>query len=557
MNKVVLRRLSVRDIVLIDRLDLDFEPGLTVLTGETGAGKSILLDALGLALGARAQAGLVRSGAAQGSAAAQFDVPPGHPARRLLEEQDLGSPDEPIVLRRVVGADGRSRAYACDSPVSAGLLSELGSLLVEVHGQHDERGLLAASGHRAILDTFGALDPLVAEVGQAWRSREAARQALAEATRRRDEAMADQDYLRHIAAELEALSPQPGEEDELAAERTLLSGAERLAEDVADVVTTLEQGGGPDVRLRAALRKLERVAERAQGRLDETLAALERAASEAAEAIAALEAAQGAIRVDPRRLEIVEERLFALRAAARKHNIRPDELPDFTARTLAQVAALEGVEDQLKDLARTLSQAELRYAELAGELTGRRRQAATRLDRAVESELESLKLGRARFRTAVAPLAEGGEAGADRVAFEISTNPGAPFGALIRIASGGELSRFILALKVALAGVRSAATMVFDEVDRGVGGAVAAAVGDRLGALAGDAQVLVVTHSPQVAARGDHHLHIAKSDTAEGTRTRVVPLDHDAREEEIARMLAGAEVTDAARAAARSLRGGG
>ena len=552
----MLRHLAVRDIVLIDRLDLDFGPGLSVLTGETGAGKSILLDALGLALGGRADSGLVRHGAEQGSVTAEFSVPTDHPAQALLAEQGIEC-EEPgrMVLRRVLGRDGRGRAFVDDQPVSVALLSRIGQSLVEVHGQHDERGLLAPAGHRALLDAFAGLAPELASMRATHAAWEEAVAALDAAEAELAGARADEDYLRHVAAELDALAPEPGEEERLAAERQGLMQGEKLGADLDEASSALDQGGGVEARLRGVQRKLERVAERASGRLDAVLAALERAAVETGEAMAALDSARRALDHDPARLEQVEERLFALRAAARKHQVLVDELPALAAGFRERIASIDTGDARVRALAEAEAKARVARAAEVERLTKARAAAALRLDKGVNAELAALKLGKAQFRTNVEPLPEAqwtAEGGA-RVAFEVATNPGAPFGPLIKIASGGELARFILALKVVLARAGSAPTLVFDEVDRGIGGAVAAAVGERLARLSEGAQVLVVTHSPQVAARGASHFRIAKEERKGATMTRVTGLDPEARREEIARMLAGAEITEAARAAAGDL----
>jgi DNA repair protein RecN (Recombination protein N) len=556
----VLRHLAVRDIVLIDRLDLDFASGLSVLTGETGAGKSILLDALGLALGGRADSSLVRHGVEQGSVAAEFAIPPDHPARAIVAEQGLDTEDpERMVLRRVLGKDGRGRAFVDDQPVSVGLLARIGQSLVEIHGQHDERGLLAPAGHRALLDAFGGLGQDLARMRAAHAAWADAVAALDTAQAELAAARSDEDYLRHVAAELDALAPEAGEEERLAEERHGLMQGEKLGGDLEEAANALDQGGGIEARLRSVQRRLERVAERAGGRLDAVLSALERAAVEAGEATAALDAARRALDHDPQRLEQVEERLFALRAAARKHQVTVDELPALAERMRERIASIDTGDVRVRTLAEAEAKARVARAAAVEALTAARKAAAKRLDAGVAKELDALKLGKAQFRTSVEPLPEAqwtAEGGA-RVAFEVATNPGAPFGPLIKIASGGELARFILALKVVLARAGSAPTLVFDEVDRGIGGAVAAAVGERLSRLAEGAQVLVVTHSPQVAARGANHFRISKDERKGAAFARVTPLDTPARREEIARMLAGAEITEAARAAAGDLMGVG
>lgn len=555
----MLAALSIRDIVLIDRLELALDKGLCTLTGETGAGKSILLDALGLALGARADAGLVRQGTEQGSVTAVFDIAPTHPARALLAENELEAEGD-IILRRVQTRDGRSRAFVNDQPVSVGLLRQLGDALVEVHGQHDERGLLDASGHRAMLDAFGGLEGRVAEARRRWAAATAARDVLSAHEAMLAKAKAEQDYLIHVVGELDELQPEPGEETTLAEERTLMMHSEKIAGDLAEAEEALSGDGGLDARLNIALRRLSRVAEQAGGRLDGAIAALDRTLVEAAEARDQIAHAMRALEFDPRRLEQAETRLFALRAAARKHNVMVDDLAALADRLRGQLAEIEGGEATLARLRKAADEAEAAYRAHAKSLSEARAKAAAKLDKEVMKELKPLKLDKATFKTQIdmLPEGQGGPEGIDRVSFLISTNPGAPLGPLIRIASGGELSRFVLALKVALASRGSAPTLIFDEVDSGVGGAVAEAVGLRLAELAKAAQVIVVTHSPQVAARAQHHFRISKDGEAKAAKiaTRVETLDAPARREEIARMLAGATVTDEARAAADRLIGG-
>ncbi len=554
----MLAALSIRDIVLIDRLELALDKGLCTLTGETGAGKSILLDALGLALGARADAGLVRQGAEQGSVTAVFDIASAHPARALLTENELEAEGD-LILRRVQTRDGRSRAFVNDQPVSIGLLRQLGDALVEVHGQHDERGLLDASGHRAILDAFGGLEADVAKARRLWAGATAAREALAAHEAMLARAKAEQDYLTHVVAELDELAPEPGEETALAEERTLMMHSEKIAADLAEAEEALSGDGGLDARLNIALRRLSRVAEQAAGRLDGAIAALDRTLVEAAEARDQVALAMRALEFDPRRLEQAETRLFALRAAGRKHNVAVDNLAELADKLRGQLAEIEGGEATQIRLRKEADEAAAAYLLHAKALSASRAKAAAKLDREVMKELKPLKLDKATFKTQidVLPEGQGGPDGIDRVSFLISTNPGAPLGPLIKIASGGELSRFVLALKVALASRGSAPTLIFDEVDSGVGGAVAEAVGLRLAELARAAQVIVVTHSPQVAARAQHHFRISKGGEAKAAKiaTRVETLDAPARREEIARMLAGATVTDEARAAADRLIG--
>jgi len=532
--------------------------GLCVLTGETGAGKSILLDALGLALGMRAESGLVRHGAEQAVVTAAFALPRRHPARQLLEEAGFSVDGDALVVRRAVSADGRSRAFVDDQPVSVGLLKQLGDLLVEVQGQFEQRGLLDPGTHREALDAYGghrAECAALAEAWQAWRGaareREAAAAALAKAR-------ADEDYLRHALAELDALEPRPGEEIELAEQRSLLMNREKLMEGIDAALAELAGESGGERALNTAARQLERLRDKAGGRLDGALAALERAVVETAEAVAQIEAAARGLGRDSATLDTVEERLFALRTLARKHSVALDALPALRAEITARVAAVDHGGEAVARLTRREQEARRNYVASAETVSKKRRQAATGLDAAVMKELGPLKLDKARFATVLTPLDEAGwgEHGFERVHFEVATNPGLPPGPLAKIASGGELSRFMLALKVVLAKTSPVPTLVFDEVDSGIGGAVAAAVGERLHRLGKELQVLVVTHSPQVAARGAHHWRVAKQQAQARTLTRVEELSADERREEIARMLSGSAVTAEARAAAASLMAG-
>jgi len=553
----MLRTLSIRDIVLIERLDLAFAPGLCVLTGETGAGKSILLDALGLALGRRSDRGLVRQGADKGVVSAEFSVVPGHPAWDLLAEQGLddGRAEGCLVLRRIVFCDGRSRAFVNDQPVGIGLLSELGDMLVEIQGQHDDRGLLNPKGHADLLDAFGGHGAAVEAVRAAHGTLAAARQARRTEEAELAAARADEEYIRYNLEELAALAPEPGEEEALSSRRALMMKGEKLRGALDQVLTELTCEGGADALLRGAIRRLERGASELGEALEPVLGALERAAVETGEGIARLEELLGQLDFDPRDLERTEERLFALRAAARKHQCQVDDLPALRGDFEKRLGALEQGEDRLKALVAAEARARDHFRQAVADLRARRESAALRLSDAVNGELVPLKLDKASLRVDVTALEETawGPSGGERVEFLVSTNPGAPFGPLMKIASGGEQSRFILALKVALAREGSTSTLVFDEVDRGVGGAVAEAVGERLARLAAESQVLVVTHSPQVAAAASHHWKILKQEGGGAMVTRVVPLDQQERQEEIARMLAGARVTDEARAAAGQL----
>ena len=546
----MLRQLAIRNVVLIDSLDIEFDSGLGVLTGETGAGKSILLDSLGLALGARAETALVRQGEDAASVSAEIALPACHPAFELLAGQGLDSdPGEPLLLRRNLKSDGGSRAFVGGSPVPAGTVRELASLLVEIHGQHDDRGLLNPRGHRALLDLFAGIDS--GPVEAAWSNVSRVEQELAAARAAAADAERDRDYLSHSAGEIEALDPQPGEEKTLAEERAAIQSGARAGEDLSGLDELLGGSEGALAQLRLAARRIERGASEHPA-LAEALAALDRALIEGHDAEDKIARAVEAMAHDPARLDEVEARLFDIRGLARKHRVEPDSLAGLGERMRAQLAEIEAGGERIEALDEELKQARLEFARFAGELSAKRREAAGGLDKAVAAELSPLKLDSARFRTTIA-AAEPGPSGTDRVEFEVSTNPGAPFGPLTRIASGGELSRFILALKVALAEAGSAATMIFDEIDRGVGGAVASAIGERLARLARDSQVLVVTHSPQVAARAAHHYRIEKSHDGEGTRTLVRRLSDDERREEIARMLSGADITDEARAQAARL----
>ena len=550
--------LSIRDFVLIEKLDLAFaragQGGLGALTGETGAGKSILIDALGLAIGARADSAAVRRGALQASVAASFDLPKGHPVHDILAEQGLGDEDV-LTLRRTVGADGRGRAFVNDQPASVALLRRLGGTLVEIQGQMEQHGLLDVATHRTSLDAFAGLEKHAEAVRAAWRQWRAAEQAHADAEAAAQAARRDEDFLRHAVKELEALAPQADDEEKLASERQLLRAGSALGEAVTQALAELEQGRGTIAALGTAHRLIERNLDKAAGHLDAPLAALDRALSEATEAQAQLEAARDALEFDPARLEKIEERLFGLRAVARKHNVQVPELAALVEKMITQLAALDSGEAGLKKLAAAAKAARASYVTAAEAQAAARRKGATRLDKAVAGELGPLRLEKARFVTELAPMPEAdwSEAGTDRVQFTVSTNPGTPPAPIARIASGGELSRFLLALKVCLAKVGDAATIVFDEVDSGIGGATAAAVGERLKRLARDVQVLVVTHSPQVAAIADRHWLIQKTTTRNSASTDVLALDAKGRREEIARMLSGAEVTAEARAAADRL----
>jgi len=554
----MLAALSIRDIVLIDKLDLDFGHGLSVLTGETGAGKSILLDAFSLAIGGRGDASLVRRGASQGQVTAVFDLAGDHPVFGLLADNGIAA-DDGLILRRVQGADGRSRAFVNDIAVSVQLLRQVGQALVEIHGQHDDRALIDPSGHRDLVDAFAGLGidaAGVAEAYAAWQKTEAehARHAGEIAASR-----ANQDYLSHALDELRQHDPQAGEEEALAARRQLMMHAEKLAAELAEALDALQGEGTSGARLASALRRIERQAGVAPAVLSPVAEALERVLAETETARAKIEAAVIATSFEPKELERAEERLFALRALARKHKIAVDGLPALLQQLAAELGALDVSEARAGELARAAEHARQAFQEQALVLSAARKLAAKRLDAEIMRELGPLKLEKARFITKIETVApaEGGPSGIDRVAFWVATNPGTEPGPLMKIASGGELARFILALKVVLAARGSAPTLVFDEADSGVGGATAAAVGERLARLASDVQVLAVTHAPQVAAAASGHFLIAKEAVrggeGEAMATRVAVLEGEHRREEIARMLAGQTITDEARKAAERL----
>lgn len=550
----MLAALSIRDIVIIEKLDIEFAAGLTVLTGETGAGKSILLDALSLALGSRGDAGLVRSGAAQGQVTAIFELPADHPARQQLLEHGLPSEGE-LVLRRVQGNDGRTRAFVNGEPVSLSVLSALGGKLTEIHGQHDARALVDAGQHRRLLDAFGELDGATLEVSALWRAWREAEAAAATLRSELDSARSNAAYLRAVADELKLLAPSGGEEEALAARRQGMMRSEKLAGDLADAIDTVSGQGSPIPALSGLLRRLERKQGEAGGLFDGILPALDRAVTALSEAGILLERAIRDSQFDQRDLERTEERLFALRAAARKHNVPVEALPALAEHFSSALTQLETGEERLVAAQRAATDAEARYRAAALALSAGRQRAASELREAVLAELPALRLERADFIVEIATEEAPGESGMDRVEFTVRTNPGARPGPMMKVASGGELSRFLLALKVALARRGSASTLIFDEIDTAVGGAVSDAIGERLGRLAQSAQVLAITHAPQVAAKAAHHLLIRKVKHQEADRvvTEVLALDAAARREEIARMLAGAVVTDEARAAAARL----
>lgn len=549
----MLRALEIRDMLIIDRLELTFQPGLNVLTGETGAGKSILLDSLGFVLGWRGRADLVRSGADQGEVVAEFDLPADHPAHEVLTAAGLPVSDE-LILRRVNSADGRKTAWVNDRRCSGEVLRQLSETLVELHGQHDDRGLLNPRGHRRILDAFAGVDAELAATRATWRDLRGARKALAEAEAALAAMREEEDFLRHAVAELDTLDPQPGEEAALDTRRRLMQQAERIRDDVSRAGQALG-GDGAEGAMSDAMRWLDGVADRAEGRLDAPLAALARAMEELDTAARGVDEALEALAFNPHELEEAEERLFAIRGLARKHQVAPEELPALAETLRARLDALDSGDAGIAALRSAAVTAQSAYDSAAEALSATRRAAAARLDAAVTAELAPLKMDRAVFSTELTEDAAGPE-GRDAVAFTVATNPGAPSGPIGKIASGGELSRFLLALKVCLAEGNAGVTMIFDEIDRGVGGATADAVGRRLAALATAGQVLVVTHSPQVAALGAYHWRVEKRVTGGQTLSSVVPLDAGDRVDEIARMVAGDTVTDEARAAARALLAG-
>ena len=550
----MLQSLSIRDIVLIEALDLEFGPGLTVLTGETGAGKSILLDSLGLALGNRADSGLVRQDTEKAQVTASF-APPDADSKLagLLAENDIAiESGEPLIIKRSVKADGGSRAFINDQPCSATLLRAVGGQLIEIHGQHDDRGLINAKGHRALLDAFAGVDGgLVSDAYDAW---QAAKLALEQAKQDFEAAEQDRDYLEHSVAELAKFAPQPGEEQELALDRATMMKGEKLTGDLEAIRSAFDGSEGGLASLRAAARRLDRIAED-HPLLKEALEALDRSIIDASEAEEKLNDAADALSFDPQRLDDMETRLFDLRGLARKHRVEPDQLAELLNDLQAKLSAISDGGRTLEELEASLAKSKAAYVAAADKLRGQRSKAAKALDKAVAGELAPLKLDAARFQTLLEELPEEhwNKSGMDRIEFLISTNPGAPLAPLGKIASGGELSRFILALKVALAEEYGLKSIIFDEVDRGVGGAVASAIGDRLSRLSRGAQLLVVTHSPQVASKGDAHMLINKSLSGTVSRTDVSALDDEGRRQEIARMLSGADVTDEARAQADRL----
>ncbi len=546
----MLRALDIRDMLIIDRLELTFQPGLNALTGETGAGKSILLDSLGFVLGWRGRAELVRQGAAQGEVVAEFELGPDHAAHAVLAEAGLPGGEE-LILRRVNTAEGRKTAWVNDRRCSGEVLRALSETLIELHGQHDDRGLLNPRGHRAMLDDFAGVGDHLAAVRAAWTEMSRLRKSLAETEATLAAMRAEEEFLRHAVAELDKLDPQPGEDAELDARRRMMQGAERIRDDVARAFDLLG-GDGAEGSMSDAVRWLEGVSDNAGGRLEEPIAALGRALIELGEAQDGVNSCLQALDFNPAELEAAEERLFAIRALARKHDVAPDDLGAFADTLRDRLNRLDAGDADLADQRAAVEATQAAYDSAAATLRATRQQAAGQLDAAVMAELAPLKMERAVFQTEIT-AADPGPEGTDAVAFTVATNPGAPSGPLNKIASGGELSRFLLALKVCLTGDDSARTMIFDEIDRGVGGATADAVGRRLASLAQGGQVLVVTHSPQVAARAAHHWRVQKQVANGQTLSTVIPLADPDRVDEIARMVAGDTITDEARAAARAL----
>ncbi|NCV30736.1 MAG: DNA repair protein RecN [Rhodobacteraceae bacterium] len=546
----MLRGLDIRDMLIIDHLSLEFSSGLNVLTGETGAGKSILLDSLGFVLGWRGRADLVRSGQDQGEVSAWFDLGPSHPARAVLQEAGIPIEDE-LILRRVNTRDGRKTAWINDRRVSGEVLRAVSEHLVELHGQHDDRGLLDPKGHRDLLDTFGGHDDMLTTVSAAYRALRAAEKDLRTAESAQEELRAEEEFLRHAVDEFQELAPEVGEEAELDSCRRLMQVAEKIRADIAHAAQALGREGAEGM-MSDAMRWLDGAADAAEGRLEEPLAALSRAMVELDDAAQGVEACLDALEFNPHDLELAEERLFAIRALARKHTVAPDELPTLAQDLTAKLDLLDMGAGGLKELNAAVAAAQAAYDEAAGVLSRARKSAAQALDLAMGAELAPLKMERAVFTTQVKD-ADPSATGVDQLDFVVATNPGAPAGPLAKIASGGELSRFLLALKVCLSRDGAQNTMIFDEIDRGVGGATADAVGRRLSRLAQDAQVLVVTHSPQVAALGDRHFQVAKQQSADMTLSRVELLSDTARVNEIARMISGDTITTEARAAARTL----
>jgi len=551
----MLRSLSIRNVVLIDKLELEFDRGLSILTGETGAGKSILLDSLGLVLGSRAESGLIRQGEDKLSVTACFSLPPReHPLCRMAEEYDLELDDE-IVIKRTLGRDGKNKIYINDQPVSLKFLREFASFLVEVHGQFDNQGLLNPANHKDILDSFGQYPHLLgktADLYAAWKAKSKERLLFEEELQK---AKTDEDNLRHWIGELQKLKPEAGEEAELSRKRSELMNAEKILENLSYAYASVTQGCNVIGALQHAQSAVDKANRVVDGKYDGIAEMLEQALVNAEEAIRQIEDANNEVNLSQNDIDTIEQRLFALRAAARKHQVAVDDLPQVLTEMEDKLQKIEIGENGLGDLLRAEQELRCQYLESAKELSRQRRQAGATLDKNVMAELPPLKMEKALFATDIEELPESGwnEKGIDSVCFSVATNPNSPRGPLNKIASGGELARFMLALKVNLAASAQEMTMIFDEVDAGVGGATAQAVGERLARLAEKVQVLLVTHSPQVAACGNHHFKVEKKTENNITTTYVRCLDHDARCEEIARMLAGEKITDEARAAAKAL----
>lgn len=550
----MLHALSIRNILLIESLDLDFQSGLNVLTGETGAGKSILLDSLGFVLGWRGRSDIVRQGATQGEVTAEFSLHVDHPAHAILSEAGYSAEDG-LILRRTNSPDGRKRAYINDKVCSGEILRALSETLVEIHGQNDDKGLLDTKGHRMHLDNFAGVGLDVSSVRKAWKDLAATRKALSDAEFKLEEASRDAEFLRHSVEELDELAPEVGEDEMLDTQRRLMQAAARIREGISKAFSAISMDGAEGA-MSDAIRWLEDAAPQAGGHLEEPVEALGRALSEIADAQRGVEDALTALDFNPSELEHLEERLFAIRALARKHNVLPDDLSKTMEEFRAKLVEIDTGADHISTLQKKVIEAEKSYNSKAESLSQKRRAAGIRLDNAMSAELAPLKMERAEFMTEIVAADQPGPEGIDRVVFKVATNPGAPSGPINKIASGGELSRFLLALKVCLTSRASGLTMIFDEIDRGVGGATADAVGRRLSNLADGGQVLVVTHSPQVAALGGHHWRVSKSVSGQDTTTDVRPLGTDERVDEIARMLAGDTVTAEARSAAEVLLAG-
>mgnify|MGYP000324310284 CR=1 FL=1 len=556
----MLTHLSIQNVVLIDRLDLPLNAGLSVLTGETGAGKSILLDALGLATGARADAGLVRAGQEKAVVTAAFDVLDLKSFNALLEAVDLPPCEGDAILRRTLNNDGRSKAFFNDQPISVTLLKTLGTFLVEVHGQHDDRGLLNPAGHRHLVDAYGGHNALLVQAKEIYQSLIALEEELAAKRQEIEAARLDQEYYQHSVEEIRELNPQKGEEQQLADERQLMMQGEKAVEDISDVIKQLTDKTDVEAAVRGALRTLLRFEDALKTRIEPVLENFDRALQDIDDGIKQLEQSLYDLEFDPDQQAGVEERLFAIRALARKHKCLPDDLPDLADKMEGFLTAVVEGDEEIARLEKAVAEADAAFIKAVETLRQARVDTAAKLDAAVQKELPDLKLEKARFQTSVQPLPRehwSGEGG-DKVEFLVSTNPGAEFSPMLKVASGGEMSRIVLALKVCLLERGGAPTMIFDEVDKGIGGATADAVGERLYRLAEKSQVLVITHSPQVAARGSSHLHISKaenenSDSVVTTVTKVQPLEATERREEIARMLSGSEITIEARAQADNL----